>query len=102
MRELQRLKPTSRTAAYVGAKAPIHKARRFTRDLLFFFLLPCFFASVSFAGTVTGRVTNGTTGKPAAGVDVILIQLQGTMQPVAQTKTDASGHYQLDHPALGN
>jgi len=64
--------------------------------------LPCFLASVSFAGTVSGTVTNGTTGKPAAGVDVILIQLQGTMQPVAQTKTDASGHYELDHPTLGN
>jgi hypothetical protein len=58
-------------------------------------------AAASFAGTVTGTVINGTTGKPAAGVDVILIQLQGTMQPVAQTKTDAEGHYTLDHPALG-
>ncbi len=59
-------------------------------------------ASRSFAGTVTGTVTNGTTGTPAAGIDVILIQLQGTMAPVAQTKTDANGHYQLDHPGLGN
>ncbi|MGA9633233.1 MAG: hypothetical protein WBQ63_17545, partial [Candidatus Acidiferrales bacterium] len=46
-------------------------------------------------------MTNGTTGNPAAGVDVILIQLQGTMKPVAQTKTDAQGHYELDNPALG-
>jgi len=65
-------------------------------------LLPCLLASVSFAGTVTGTIRNGTTGKPAAGVDVILIQLQGNMEPVAQTKTDANGHYQLDHPALGS
>ncbi|MFZ0785034.1 MAG: hypothetical protein WAM67_04555, partial [Candidatus Acidiferrales bacterium] len=50
---------------------------------------------------MTGTVTNGTTGNPAAGVDVILIQLQGTMKPVAQTKTDAQGHYELDNPALG-
>jgi hypothetical protein len=50
---------------------------------------------------VTGTVTNGTTGKPAAGVDVILIQLQGTMKPVAQTKTDASGHYEISDPGLG-
>ena len=64
-------------------------------------LLPCLLAAASFAGTVTGTVTNGTTGKPAAGVDVILIQLQGTMQPVAQTKTDAEGHYTLEHPGLG-
>lgn len=65
-------------------------------------MLFCALASYVRAGTVTGTVTNGTTGKPTAGVDVILIQLQGTMQPVAQTKTDASGHYQLDNPALGN
>ena len=77
------------------------QVRRFPQFLvasLFF----CLLASLSFAGTVTGLVTNGTTGKPAAGVDVILIQLQGTMMPVAQTKTDAGGHYQLDNPALGN
>jgi hypothetical protein len=64
-------------------------------------LLTCFVAAAAFAGTVTGTVTNGTTGKPATGVDVILIQLQGTMKPVAQTKTDAVGHYELDNPALG-
>lgn len=64
-------------------------------------LLTCLFAAAALAGTVTGTVTNGTTGKPAAGVDVILIQLQGTMKPVAQTKTDAQGHYQLSDPALG-
>jgi hypothetical protein len=64
--------------------------------MLFFFL-----ASAAFAGTVTGTVRNGTTGKPAAGVDMILIQLQGTMQPVANTKTDADGHYRFDNPGLG-
>ena len=57
--------------------------------------------SSAFAGTVTGTVRNGTTGKPAAGVEMILIQLQGGMQPVANTKTDADGHYKFDHPGLG-
>jgi hypothetical protein len=64
-------------------------------------LLTCALAAAAFAGTVTGTVTNGTTGKPAAGVDVILIQLQGVMKPVAQTKTDAQGHYSLSNPGLG-
>jgi hypothetical protein len=64
-------------------------------------LLLFLLAYPTFAGTVTGTVTNGTTGKPAAGVDMILIQLQGTMQPVANTKTDADGHYRFDHPGLG-
>jgi hypothetical protein len=69
----------------------------------FFFgsLLLCLFASASLAGTVSGTVTNGTTGKAAADVDVILIQLQGTMQPVANTKTDAQGHYRLSSDLLG-
>ena len=53
------------------------------------------------AGTVTGVVHNGTSGKAAAGVDVILIQLQGGMQPVANTKTDAQGNYKIDNPAIG-
>jgi hypothetical protein len=53
------------------------------------------------AGTLTGTVKNGTTGKPAAGADVILIQLQGGMQPVASTKTDASGQFSFNDPHLG-
>ena len=58
-------------------------------------------AASAAAGTVTGVIRNGTSGKPAAGIDVILIQLQGGMQPVANTKTDASGNYKLDNPAIG-
>jgi hypothetical protein len=53
------------------------------------------------AGSVDGTVTNGTTGKIAAGVDVILIALQGGMQPVANTKTDAQGRFHFDNPQLG-
>jgi hypothetical protein len=53
------------------------------------------------AGTVHGTVKNGTTGKPAAGIEVILIQLQGGMQPVANSKTDAQGQFSFDNPALG-
>ncbi len=59
------------------------------------------FATVAFAGTVTGFVRNGTDGKAAAGVDVILIQLQGGMQPVANTKTDANGAYKFDYATIG-
>jgi hypothetical protein len=56
---------------------------------------------VAQAGTVHGTVTNGTTGKPAAGIEVILIQLQGGMQPVANTKTDANGAFTFDNPGIG-
>ena len=53
------------------------------------------------AGTLTGTVRNGTTGQPAAGVDVILIQLHGGMQPVANTKTDGQGNFTFTNPDIG-
>ncbi|MGA7226293.1 MAG: hypothetical protein WA867_21040 [Candidatus Acidiferrales bacterium] len=58
-------------------------------------------ANIAVAGTLDGTVKNGTNGKLATGADVILIQLQGGMQPVANTKTDAQGHYHFDNPQLG-
>jgi len=65
-------------------------------------LLLCLTAIAARAGTVTGIVHNGTNGdKPAAGVDVLLIQLQGGMQTVASVKTDAEGRYHFDNPAIG-
>ncbi len=60
------------------------------------------FAASARAGTLHGTVKNGTTGKPAPGVEVILIQLQGGMQPVANSKTDAQGQFSFDYPALGS
>lgn len=53
------------------------------------------------AGTLNGTAKNGTTGKPAAGIEIILIQLQGGMQPVANTKSDAEGHFKFDNPNVG-
>lgn len=57
--------------------------------------------SVSAAGTVSGAVNNGTTNAPVRGTEVILMQLQGGMEPVATTKTDASGHFTITSDALG-
>ena len=68
-------------------------------------LVACFAlcgALSSFAGTVSGTVKNGTTNKPVSGAEVILLQLQGGMQPVANTKTDASGHFSITSSALGS
>jgi len=62
----------------------------------------CLAASAAQAGTVTGVVHNGTNGnKIAPGVEVLLIQLMGGMQVVANTKTDAQGTYHFDNPAIG-
>lgn len=63
----------------------------------------CLLAPSSFVhgATVHGTVKNGTTGKPGADVEVILIQLQGGMQPVLNTKTDAQGQFNFDFPTIG-
>ena len=45
------------------------------------------------AQTLTGTVTNGTTNKPAAGDEVILINLANGMDVAAKTKADSSGKY---------
>ncbi len=52
-------------------------------------------------GELHGTVKNGTTGKVAAGVEVILIRLQGGMQPVANSKTNGQGQFSFDNPSLG-
>ncbi len=57
--------------------------------------------AIAEAGTVHGTVMNGTTGKAAAGIELILIQLQGGMQDVAHSKSGAQGEFTFDHPGLG-
>ena len=53
------------------------------------------------AGTVHGTVVNGTTGKPATGIELTLVQLQGGMQEVAHSKSGAQGEFTFDHPGIG-
>lgn len=47
------------------------------------------------ADTLTGVVRNGTTGKPSAGDDVVLLKLSQGMEEAARTKSDASGRFSL-------
>lgn len=53
---------------------------------------------MSQAATVSGTVTNKTTGKPAAGDSVVLVDVQAGMGEAAHATTDASGHYSLTLP----
>lgn len=50
------------------------------------------------ASTVTGDVIDKTTNKPAVGDTVVLIGLEGGMQNMAQTTTDAHGHFSINVP----
>ncbi len=64
-------------------------------------MLLLFGAVAARAGVLHGTVKNGTTGKIVEGVEVILLQLQGGMQPVANSKTDAQGQFTFDNPSVG-
>ena len=59
--------------------------------------LPAAILSLTFAAaaaqTLTGTVTNGTTGKPAAGDQVLLIEFSGGMNVAATTKADSAGKF---------
>ena len=68
------------------------------------FVLRTFATCLLFAGalaqaaTVSGTVTDKTTGKPAVGDQVVLVDVQAGMGEVAHATTDASGHYSLTLP----
>jgi hypothetical protein len=62
--------------------------------------LSIFWASaLAQAANVTGKVTDKTTGKPASGDTVVLVEPQAGMAVVAHTTTDAKGHYSLSRPS---
>jgi hypothetical protein len=58
--------------------------------------------SAALAAQITGTVTNKTTGKPAAGDAVVLVDVQAGMGEVAKATTDAGGHYKLTKPGSSN
>ncbi len=55
----------------------------------------------SYALPVTGTVTNKTNSKPAAGDDVVLLQLAQGMQELSRTKTDSKGRFTIEVPPDG-
>jgi hypothetical protein len=60
-----------------------------------------FTLAVAQAGRVRGTVKNGTTGQPAAGVELTLVQPMGGMQELAHAKSGAQGEFTFDNPSLG-
>src|SRR5215471_7743311 len=75
--------------------------KAFPRSMLFAAFLFSFVVVAAQAGTVQGKVVNATTGQPAPLVEVVLIQLQGGMQPVSNARTNAQGEFTFDHPGIG-
>ncbi len=58
--------------------------------------------AVAQAAQITGTVTDKTTGRPAAGDSVVLVNPQAGMGESAKATTDASGHYALTAPGPGS
>jgi hypothetical protein len=73
-------------------------ARFFFPTLALSLLLTGAFAQ---AATVTGTVTNKTSGKPSAGDTVELVDVQAGMKTAAHATTDSKGHYSLNEPGSG-
>ncbi|MGC1450852.1 MAG: hypothetical protein WA830_12515 [Candidatus Sulfotelmatobacter sp.] len=58
-------------------------------------------ASLASAQTLTGTVKNSTTGKPAAGDEVVLLSLGQGMEEAGRTKADAKGNFSFKLDAQG-
>jgi hypothetical protein len=71
------------------------------RRLVFFLFLLTFSFAAAAAQTIEGKVTNGTTDKPAAGVEVVLLRLAQGMDEGGRTRTDAQGRFsfKVDDPS---
>ncbi len=58
-------------------------------------------AAAASAATLSGTVTNKSTGKPVAGDTVVLVDVQASMGEAAKTTTNAQGRYTLTEPGSG-
>ena len=59
------------------------------------------FAAASFAASLTGVVTDRTTGKPSAGDTIAVINTAQSMDEIAKASSDAEGRFQVNAPDGG-
>jgi hypothetical protein len=92
--------PTSlRPVILSEAKDPIHPCtlmqlrRAFSTHVALILLSISVISTFASAQTLTGTVKNSTTGKPAAGDDVVLLSLGQGMEEAGRTKADAKGNF---------
>jgi len=76
-------------------------SRGFGRLRSLFLLSPLLFSLSASAGTLSGTVKNGTTGKPVAHQTVVLLSPMGGMQEITAVDTDAQGRFQFNAPEIG-
>ena len=80
----------------------VHFARRRTYAIpAVAIALALLLSALAAAQTLTGNVKNSTTGKPAAGDDVVLLSLGQGMEEAGRTKADAKGNFSFKLDAQG-
>src|SRR5258706_6071520 len=81
---------------WIIQRTPLPESAMSLRNLAPSVLLTAIFSlalALVSAQTLTGTATNGTTGKPAAGDEIILINLSNGMEVAATTKADSAGKF---------
>lgn len=64
-------------------------------------VLLLFAAGPAMAASLKGTVKNGTSNRAVPGAEVVLMELQHGMVPVAKVKTDSRGRFHFTNPAVG-
>jgi hypothetical protein len=83
----------SQSEALTQSKDPYQYSPRHPNRLFVSTLAILLLASFAAAQTLTGTVKNATTGKPAAGDEIVLLKLGQGMEEAGRTKADAKGQF---------
>ena len=94
-RPFDRRRAGSRLSGGPGASGRSWRGNNHIATIIAGLTLTLLLASLAAAQTLTGTVKNATTGKPAAGDDVVLLSLTQGMEESARTKTDGKGNFSL-------
>ena len=92
---------SNRLVKEFSTRLPVHTPGISLRPPLVLIVLVLLLASLASAQTLTGTVKNSTTGKPAAGDDVILLSLSQGMEEAGRTKSDSKGNFSFKLDAQG-
>jgi hypothetical protein len=77
----------------MSADAILRPRKEFALRALRLFAAAFLLSTLASAQTLTGTVKNATTGKPAAGDEVVLLSLGNGMEEAGRTKADAKGNF---------
>jgi hypothetical protein len=86
--------PFAERRTHGSSRAATRSLRRNKREATFLIAIAVLLLGpFAAAQTLTGTVKNSTTGKPAAGDEVVLLKLGQGMEEAGRTKTDAKGQF---------